>query len=147
MMRRFGDDNIQKAVLQDFFSLYLPFCEKPFDFYGRPVVQMTIFQQKLLAWGRCFSSIFQNVDKIPDSIRKDPQALLDFADRSRNKDKLSNSGKNKEGSTSFVMGTREDAESMAGDGVEVGDLAEELKKNNGFLSQSQLMQKMGIKMD
>jgi len=147
MMIRFSDENVQKAVLCDFFNMYLPFCEKPWDFYGVPLVKSSVFQQKVLVYGRMFLNIFQNVEKIPDHIRKDPKALLDFADSSRNKDKAQSKNSAKEGSTSFVMGTREDAEYMAGDGVEVGDLAEELKNSGGYLSQTQLLSKLGIKME
>jgi len=142
-MTKFADEKIQEAVLQDFFSMYLPFCEKPWDFYGRPLVQLSVFQQKVLVYGRLFLSIFQNVEKIPDDIRKDPKALLDYSDSSRNKEKIKNTNKQGEGSTSFVMGTREDAQFMAGDGVEVGDLASELAKNQGYMDQNSLLKKLG----
>lgn len=142
-MGQFLDDEIQKAVLQDFFSVYLPFCEKPWDFYGRPIINLSVFQQKVLVYGRLFLNIFQNTDKIPDDIRKDPKALLDFADSSKNKEKL-NKGKKGEGSTSFVVGTRQDAEFLAEDGAQVGDLAEELKNSGGFLSRADLLKKIGI---
>lgn len=145
MMVRFSDENVQRAVLCDFFNMYLPFCEKPWDFFGSPLVKMSVFQQKVLVYGRMFLNIFQNVEKIPDHIRQDPKALLDFADSSRNKDKAKPKNSNKEGSTSFVMGTREDAEYMAGDGEQVGDLAEELKANGGFMDQGTLLRKLGIK--
>jgi hypothetical protein len=144
MMTRFSDENVQKAVLCDFFNMYLPFCEKPWDFYGVPLIKSSVFQQKVLVYGRMFLNIFQNVEKIPDHIRQDPKALLDFADSSRNKDKAQSKNSAKEGSTSFVMGTREDAEYMAGDGVEVGDLAEELKANNGFMDQETLLKRLGV---
>jgi hypothetical protein len=142
-IEKFGDEKIQEAVLQDFFSMYMPFCERPVEFYGKPVISLSIFQQKLLIWGKTFFNIFQNVEKIPEEIRKKPKDLLDFADSSRNKEKMTR-GKKGEGETSFVMGTREDAEILAGDGAVVGDLTEELKKSGGFLSQSQLLAKMGI---
>lgn len=147
MMTRFSDENVQKAVLCDFFNMYMPFCEKPWDFFGAPLIKMSVFQQKVLVYGRMFMNIFQNVEKIPDHIRKDPKALLDFADSSRNKDKAKPKNSDKEGSTSFVMGTREDAEFMAGDGVEVGDLAEELSRNGGFMDQNTLLRKMNIRTD
>jgi hypothetical protein len=146
MMVRFSDENIQKAVLCDFFNMYMPFCEKPWDFFGLPLIKTSIFQQKILVYGRMFLNIFQNVDKIPDRIRKDPKALLDFAESSRNKDKAKPKNSDREGSTSFVVGTREDAEYMADDGVKVGDLAEELKNSNGYLSQDQLLAKLGIRL-
>lgn len=145
VMARFSEDRIQEASLQDFFHGYRIFCDKPWDMYGKPVIQFTAFQQRLIFWGKIFQSIFDNVEKIPDEIRKNPKELLDFVDRSRNKSKLNKESKG-EGGTGFIVGTREDAQMMAGDGVEVGDLAAELKKSGGFLSQEDLMKKMGIRM-
>jgi len=144
VMARFADEVIQEAVLQDCFQGYRMFCDKPWDFYGKPVIQFTVFQQRLIIWGRVFQSIFDNVDKIPDSIKKNPRELLDFADHSRNKEKINKTNKKGEGGASFVVGTRQDAETMADNGMEVGDLAAELKANGGFMSQEDLLKKFGL---
>jgi hypothetical protein len=141
LMIRFSDENIQKIVLEDFFGLYLSFCERPMDFYGRPLIGLSIFQQKLLYYGRVFFNIFQNTEKIPDEIRKDPKAILDYVDSSRSKEKLK--ARNKDSQAAFVMGTREDAEQLS-DGREVGNLSEELKANNGYMDQQQIFKKFGI---
>lgn len=143
-MERLSDENIQKAVLQDFFSSYIGFCDKSMDFFGKPIINCSSAQRSLLIWGRCFLNIFQNVEKIPDSIRKDPKALLDFADNSRNREKVKNNSKGKEGSTSFVMGTKEDAEALS-DGATIGNLADELKSSGGFLSQNDLLKRAGVR--
>ena len=138
-----SDDTIQKMVLEDQFSLYLSHCEKPFDFFGKPITKLSVFQLKTLAYGRMFLNIFQNVDKIPDSIRKDPEALISFAESSRNKDKMT---KNiKDNSATAVFGAKkEDLEFVDSEAkqVSLGDL---LKKNGGQLNMEQMMEVMGQK--
>ena len=83
--KRFSDENLQKATLLPFFSLYLPLCEDVKGFFGKPVINLTIPQLKITSFGRVFYSIFQYVDDIPEDIRQDPAKLLLFSDAQRNK--------------------------------------------------------------
>lgn len=143
IMNKFSDDNIQRAVLQDCFSLYLSHCEKPWDFFGKPLTQMSLYQLKIIAYGRMFLNIFQNVDKIPDSIRKDPKALIDFSESSRNKEKLSSAAKDNS-ATALFDAKKEDLDFVDPEAKKVS-LSELLKKNNGQLNMEQMMEVMGQK--
>jgi hypothetical protein len=143
IINKFNDSNIQKAVLEDCFSLFLSHCEKPFDFFGKPLIQFSLYQLKLLAYGRMFLNIFQNVDKIPDSIRKDPEALISFAESSRNKEKLTS--KMKDNSATAVFGaTKEDLDFVDPEAKQVS-LQDLLEKNGGQLNMEQMMEFMGQK--
>jgi len=142
-MDQLNDMAIQKMVLEDQFSLYLSHCEKPFDFFGKPLINLSVFQLKTIAYGRMFLNIFQNVDKIPDSIRKDPDALVAFAESSRNKQKLTN--RDKDNSATAVFGAKkEDLEFVDPEAKQVS-LSDLLKKNGGQLNMEQMMEVMGQK--
>ena len=143
IMNKFSDENIQHAVLQDCFSLYLSHCEKPWDFFGKPLIQMSLYQLKMIAYGRMFLNIFQNVDKIPDSIRKDPKALMDFAESSRNKEKLSSAAKDNS-ATALFGAKKEDLEFVDPEAKKVS-LSDLLSKNGGQLNMEQMMEVMGQK--
>lgn len=136
LAERMTDEKIQEAVLSDDFSLYLSQVEKPFDFFGRPVVSLSIYQLKMLYYGRNFLNILQNVENIPDSIRKSPKELLDFVESQKKRDK--NQGKNSKHSTVGVVGaTKEDLEYYDPSAKRL-DLAEELKKNGGKMDATQM---------
>ena len=143
IMNKFADENIQHAVLQDCFSLYLSHCEKPWDFFAKPLTKFSLYQLKIVAYGRMFLNIFQNVDKIPDSIRKDPKALIDFAESSRNKEKLSNAAKDNS-ATALFGAKKEDLEFVDSEAKKMS-LSELLKKNGGQLNMEQMMEVMGQK--
>lgn len=143
IMNKFADENIQHAVLQDCFSLYLSHCEKPWDFFAKPLTKFSLYQLKIVAYGRMFLNIFQNVDKIPDSIRKDPKALIDFAESSRNKEKLSNAAKDNS-ATALFGAKKEDLEFVDPEAKKMS-LSELLKKNGGQLNMEQMMEVMGQK--
>lgn len=141
---RLNELNIQKSVLRPFFSLYLSFCENAHDFFGKPLVDLSVFQMKLVLFGRVFHSIFQYVEDIPDGIREDPERLLAFSESKSNKD--SGKGKfiddNAAGSAVFG-GTREDIKDIAQSGGTSIKLSDEIKKAGGKLTMEQMMKLAG----
>lgn len=141
-----SEENIQRLILEDFFFPYMPFCEDSTQFYGRPVCELTHHQIKLIVYSRVFKSIFEKHDKIPEHIKKDPGALLDFANSSeKNKDDLSKH-EDKRGATTVFGAKEKDYEYM---GVEKEEqqgsvsLYEAAKKKGGSLDMNDLIDLMG----
>ena len=60
------------------------------DFFGSPVVKLNNFQLNLLIYTRIFKNIFETNEDIPDKIKKDPEALLDYANSSEARDEMKN---------------------------------------------------------
>jgi hypothetical protein len=142
VQKKLDDTQIQKAVLRPFFSMYLPLCENAGDFYRKPITELTVFQLRVVLYGRIFHSIFQNVENIPDNIREDPEKLLSFSDQSRNKNSRSG-GIDEDSDASAVFGaTKEDMEKIRGNGKTVS-LAEEAEKHGGKLNMEQMMRLAG----
>ena len=142
VQERLNDKKIQEAVLRPFFSMYLPLCENAGDFYRKPITELTVFQLRIVLYGKIFYSIFQNVENIPDNIREDPEKLLAFSDQSRDKNSQSG-GINEDADASAVFGaTKEDMEKLKGDGKTVS-LADEAKKHGGKLNMQQMMRLAG----
>jgi len=139
---RLNELDIQKAVLRPFFSMYLSFCENAKDFFGKPVIDLSVFQMKLVLFGKIFQSIFQYVEDIPDGIKQDPEKLMAFSesksDKSKNKSFLD---ENASASTVFG-GTKEDLGEIAGDGKAIS-LSKEIKKAGGKLDMAQMMRLAG----
>ena len=142
VQERLNDKKIQEAVLRPFFSMYLPLCENAGDFYRKPITELTVFQLRIVLYGKIFYSIFQNLENIPDNIREDPEKLLAFSDQSRDKNSQSG-GINEDADASAVFGaTKEDMEKLKGDGKTVS-LADEAKKHGGKLNMQQMMRLAG----
>ena len=141
---RLSEENIQKAALRPFFSMYLSYCENPSDFYGKPLIYLSVFQIKLILFGRIFQSIFQYTEDIPDNIRDDPEKLLAYSESKSNAAK-GKKGKpfineNAAGSTVFG-GTKEDVEDLSD--VNTVSLSDEIKKAGGKLDMEQMMKLAG----
>jgi hypothetical protein len=91
----FSNEEIQRLILTDEYSLFLRLADDPFSMFCQPYYKLTSFQLKMIGSARYFLSIFQNVDDIPDGIRKDPEALVNFTEAqfNKNSNKTTNSGK------------------------------------------------------
>ena len=145
--KQFSEANIKLLVLQDFFYIYFPFCEDPVSFFGKPIVQLTDNQLKTIVYTRIYKNIFERYDNIPEKIRKDPDALLDFGNASDTaREKAKNDLTNPEAGASTIMGaTEEDLEYL---GIERKksdkSLHEEAEKKGGSLSMKDLMDLHGL---
>lgn len=139
---RLNELDIQKTVLRPFFNLYLSFCENPRDFYGKPLIDLTVHQLKMCVFGRVFHSIFQHVENIPEDIKDDPERLLAFSE-SKSDSSKSKKFIDEDAAASTVFGaTTEDIKDLAGDSTEVS-LTDEIKKAGGKLSMEQMMKLAG----
>lgn len=137
----FSDLNIQELVLQDFFSIYFSFCESAHDFFGRAVNKLTAYQMKLLLYAKIFNNIFQYHDDIPDEIKKTPEAIFNFIDAKKNREKYQSM--QKDSGASVVFGAKSSDLDVIDPDAKKVSLAEEIKKNGGSLNMEQMMKLMG----
>lgn len=142
-LSEFADSRIQRLVLEDFFSYYMPYCEDPIHFYGKPIVNLTYNQLRLILYARYFKNILTTNDKIPEDYRKDPDKLIDYVNAN---EKAKEKMKDKDNQAQSIVGaTKEDYKYI---NMDKGDrkglsLAEEAKKKGGSLDMKDLMKLMG----
>ena len=141
---KFDDSNISKAVLSDYFSMYLPFCEDVMGVFGKPLANLTSYQLKLISFGRYFLNIFKNSQKeIPEHVSKDPELLISFYESQRNERSKSRS-QSSEGGSAYFGASKEDIESIKSNDERAVDLNEEVKKQGGSLNMEQMMKLHGV---
>ena len=141
-----SEENVKRMVLDPFFFAYFPFIETTEGFLGKPACWLSNSQLQMMLYARVFKNIFDNNDNIPDAIRQDPDALIDYANSSEKiKEKMERS--NKEGSAVTMVGaTKEDIEQIkqqSGDAKTVS-IREEAKKKGGTLSMADMMKIHGV---
>ncbi len=139
---RLSDSRIQEAVLRPFFSMYLSLCEDAAGFYRKPIPSLTIYQLRVVLFGRMFFNIFQFTDDIPDNIRQDPEKLMAFSDAKRDGSGRP-AGLKDDADVSMVFGaTKEDMETLD---TPQGNkaLSEAAEKEGGRLNMEQMMRLAG----
>ena len=139
---KMDEDNVKHAVLRPFFSMYLSNCENPKDFYGQPIVDLSVYQMKLIMYGRVFHSIFQYTEDIPDNIREDPDKLLSYSENQRNKGSNSGGLRDNADASAVFGATKEDMKAVAKDGKAIS-LSEAAKEAGGKLDMKQMMRLAG----
>lgn len=145
--KMFEEIKIQEMILQDFYYIYFPFSDDTVGFFGNPVCHLTYNQLKLIVYTKIFKNIFENNSHIPEKIKKDPEALLDYGNisseaKEKMKQKLEGGG---DASTLFGA-TSEDYEyaglenPIDSPGVSLQKAAE---RKGGSLSMEDLMELSG----
>ena len=141
-----GEDTIQHMVLQDFFFPYMFLAEKPFDLFGKAMCELTNYQVSVVLYSRIFKNIFDNNENIPEEIKKDPEALMQYSNTSKNKEHLDRH-LSMDGATTVFGANKDDYKHL---GVDTGEvkgstsLTEAAKKKGGTLNMQDLMKLSGI---
>jgi hypothetical protein len=141
-----NDESIQKIVLEDFYNLYMPFAENAMEFYGKAICSLSYNQLKLLIYSRFFKNIFQQHDKMPEEIKKDPDKIMDYINANENAKKIMEKKGNKENNAESIVGaTNEDLEylGLKGKNQKTLSLSDEAKKKGGSLSMDDMMKLFG----
>jgi hypothetical protein len=138
---RLSEDNIQHCVLRDFFNMYLSQTEHLSAFYGKPIIQLSIFQLKLALYARVFFNIFQYNEDLPDNIKKDPSAILRFSE-SKKTGKQSSQRQSRDSESTVVFGaTKEDLKQIDPNARTIS-LEDAVRQNGGSLNMEQMMKLM-----
>ena len=141
---KFQDDQISKAVLSEYFSMYLPFCEDVIAIFGKPLVKLTNYQLKLISYGRYFLNIFKNTQKeIPDNIAKDPELLISFY-QSQKSDKNKSKATEGSGGSTYFGASENDIQAIKKENEDAVDLSEEVKKRGGSMNMEEMMKLHGL---
>lgn len=148
--RKFKAEILKKISLADFFTNIFYLCEdNVFNFYGKPVIDLTFYQIEIYSYGRYFKSIIQNSEeKIPDHIVEDPDKLIEWAESSKNvKEVLEKTSGDAESGASSIMGaTKQDLEKAGIDqNQDVIDLSQKAQEKGGRLTMEDMMKLHGVK--
>ena len=141
LSQRLNESNIQHTVLRDFFNMYMSQTEDVSSFYGKPIIELSVYQLKLAIYARVFFNMFQYHEDIPETMKKDPTAIFDFVERK--KDNGAKSHINTEKRASAIFGaTKEDLEIIDPNARTV-NLSDEISKKGGVMNMDDLIELMG----
>jgi len=140
-----SDDSLKKLSVQDFFQIYWSMCDNDgTKFFGRPIVDLTYNQIRLAGYAKMFRKLFQDHPNMPDSVREDPDKVIDYANSATN---AANEAQKTNGeSVTLVGGTDEDYEKLGVNMDNVVKPSDILKKSGKKqLSMQELMELEGFK--
>ena len=143
---RFSEENISKASLCPFYAPYLPFAEDVFAVYGKPLINLSSFQLRLVSYSRTFLNIFKNSQKnIPEYIAKDPELLIEFWEAQKEgANKRPSRATEGSGGTTHFGANKNDLQVLAESDETVVSLEKEIKSKGGKLDMEQMMKLHGL---
>lgn len=113
---RLNINAIRRIALQPFFTNQFYLSENLYDFFGIPLVDLTIYQSNLLSYGQYYRNILTH-HKVPKEFLEDPDKVEEYVNRSSNAKKVMSKVGAEGGRTGIVGGSAEDMQMM---GVEDG---------------------------
>jgi len=135
---KFQDTNIQKIILSDFYTMYMPFCDDVKNYFNKPIFELSMNQVKLITYSKMFKNIFERYSDIPSTIRQDPEKIFEFIN-SKEKGKKVLENMDKGGASTVVGAKKEDYENMGVKGSNSQSLSEMLRKNKGKMDMNDIM--------
>lgn len=108
-----SEDNIKKIALQDFFLNYFYLIDEDiYSFFGKPVIDLTYYQLKLINYAKYFKGIFSQfpIESIPNDIKKDPDKLVSYVETLKNGKNLLDKQQGK--AVGLVGATKKDLEML-----------------------------------
>jgi hypothetical protein len=142
---RFCDANIKKIALHtSFTNLFYLAEDNVYEFYGKPIVNLSFFQVQLFSYGRYFKSLLSNAKaKPPEDVMQDPDRLIEWCGLSQNANKAlerQQTNSNVKVARRSIPGMTQNEMKEMGLAVEDGpDLFAEAAKNGGELSMDQIL--------
>jgi hypothetical protein len=110
---RFTQEVIKNIAIQPFFTNYFYLCgEELFNFFRRPIYELSIYQVNLLSYAQYYKSILTH-HEVPKDIATNPDKIEEFVTRSKNaKDIVAKAGNQQGGRVGIVGATKEDFDAM-----------------------------------
>jgi len=101
---------------------------------------LTIYQLRVVLFGKMFFNIFQFTEDIPDNIRDDPEKLLAYSESKKNN---STNPIREDAAGAAVFGASDQDVKELGGTSGGASLSEEAKKHGGQLNMEQMMRLAG----
>ena len=84
----FSDTNLKWLAFAPFFQNMFGLTESVYEFYGRPISQLTFYQTNLAIYGINYKSMLSSSENIPENVKQDPSDFEDWWGAKANVKKL-----------------------------------------------------------
>lgn len=141
----FSGDNIKKiALLPNFLNLFYLCDNNPYYFYGKAIIELTLFQIELFADGIYFKHIISELGAGAQEYMDNPEKLIEYSNSSKNAkellEKLEKDSQNPEPINVGIVGaTKEDRKKLGIEGRTIDFGAEAKKRGKTSLSMQEIM--------
>lgn len=144
---RFSEKNLKiLSIANDFLMFFLLSKDSAYEFYGKPIAKLTIYQSQLFHHAKHYVEIlkkFQNV--IPIEVKNDPEKIIEWFEVKGNFEKMEKENKEKGKETNFglVGATKEDMKALGLDKQPKLSINKDIINKKGSMSLDDFMKSQG----
>ena len=143
--QKFAYDKLQLIAASSFFMSSYGLCgDNPFTFFGKAVVEMSVYQTNLFFLGKHYKTILSQGKSPPEEYMDDPEKMVSWYDGILNAGNLESKASNTEG-RSFVGASRDEMESSMSDSAGAINLNKEVVKRGGEMTFDEILKLHGHK--
>lgn len=144
--KKFAGDEIKRISVSPFFMNNYYLCDdNAFNFFGKPILQLTNFQVMLVSFGKNFKSLMSNHKPAPEDYMKHPDKIIEWYEMQSKTANADDYGDKGEASgKSYFGANKEELKSIAKEKDGVVDLKEEVQKQGGEMNFDQILKMHGI---
>ena len=140
---RFSYDKLQLVAACSFFMSSYGLCgDNPLTFFGKAVIEMSVYQTNLFSLGKHYKAILSQGKSPPEEYMDDPEKMASWYDGVMNADKIEAKSDKKEG-RSFVGASRDEMDSSMSDTVGAINLNKEVAKRGGEMTFDEILKLHG----
>lgn len=144
--KKFSGEEIRKVAVCPFFinSYYL--CgDNVYNFFGKPILELTVFQHSLASFGKSYSSQMSQSKPPPEDYMSDPEKIIEWYEmQSKAGMAQEYDSKGEASGKSYFGASKEELESISKEEDGVVDLTDEVKKQGGEMNFDQILKMHGI---
>ena len=139
---------MRMLAISPFFSSIFYLCEdNAYNFYGRPIVQLSNYQCDLMSWAKYFKNVLSNRHDIPSEVKNNPEELMDWLEIRRNAEDakiINNDTNNNDGGGGSIVGASKKDYEILGIHIDTkNSLGAKLKAKGGYMSKDDIFKETG----
>ena len=136
---RLGHESLKRLSISSVFTnLFYLVEDNIYQFYGKPIIDLSNYQVDLFMWGRYFKNVLQEQgNTIPQDVKNDPNRLINWIDLRRNAKDARVIDDEKGGNMSIVGAKKEDYEILGLQVTNNSNMSKKLKEK-GILTKEEI---------
>ena len=144
--KKFEADEIKRISVSPFFMNNYYLCDdNAYNFFGKPILELTNFQVILVSYGKNFKSLMTNNKPAPEDYMKHPDKIIEWYEMQSKTAMVDDYGEKGEASgRSYFGASKKEMESIGKEKEGVVDLKDEVVKQGGEMNFDQILKMHGI---
>ena len=145
--KKFAVDEIKRVSVCPFFMNTYVLCDdNPYNFFGKPILNLTNFQSALMSQAKYFKNLMANHKSPPEDYYKSPDKIIEWFELQlkTSEAKMAIEDKGEAGGKTLIGANRDEIKSMESESEGVLNLNKEIEKHGGSMDFDEILKMHGL---